>query len=321
MPFPLASTAASQRSGSRRWRVAYLTPARVSLPCAPGPIAGVVLVAPIGEVVAALGAGAGVVRDLVGRQASGGESVLRRLEQRRGALLVGHDEITASRRSGECGAGFDGQLVERQMLASEREGLVELAPPSVDALAGAGVDQVEREPGKSGGGLLDRGDRLGAVVRPAEKAQGRRIERLHAERQPVDPGRGKRAEAAGLGRIRVGLEGNFDIRQHRPMPAHPVEQRRDCLGRHQRGRAAAEEYGAHFAPRHKRGLMVEIGKQCPRPTRLIDRVSDMAVEIAIRAFRAAERPMDVDRQRLVFGGLSHRGNRPRRVWQRRGRGG
>ncbi len=92
--------------------------------------------------------------------------------------------------------------------------------------------------------MLDRGDRLGPVVGPAEKTQRPRVERLDAERQAVDPGRGKGAEALGLGRIRVGLESDFDIAGDPPARPHPVEQRRHRLGRHQRRRAAAEEHRA-----------------------------------------------------------------------------
>ena len=81
------------------------------------------------------------------------------------------------------------------MVAGQPERLVELAIPGGGALAGAGIDQIEREAGKAVAGVPDRGDRLGAVVSPAEKMERRRVERLDPERQPVDPGRGKGAEA------------------------------------------------------------------------------------------------------------------------------
>ena len=46
------------------------------------------------------------------------------------------------------------------------------------------------------------------------------------------------------------------------------------------------------------GLVIEIAEQRPRPPRRVDLVADMAVEIAIRAFRPAERPVDIDGERL-----------------------
>src|ERR1700730_585278 len=44
--------------------------------------------------------------------------------------------------------------------------------------------------------------------------------------------------------------------------------------------------------------MVEIGEQPLGPPRRIDTFADMAVEIAIRAFRPAEWPVNVDGERL-----------------------
>ncbi len=102
------------------------------------------------------------------------------------------------------------------MLAGEGERLVELAPPGRHALAGTGIDQIEREPGKDVAGMPDRGDRLVPVMTPAEHLQRHRIERLYPERHPVHPRGGKRVETSGFGGIRVGFEGDFDIGRHPP---------------------------------------------------------------------------------------------------------
>ena len=91
---------------------------------------------------AALGAGAGVVRDLVGRKPGGGEAVLGRLEKRGGGVVVGRYEIAAPRQGGKGSAGFDRQLIEREMVAGEAQRLVEFAPPGGD----------RRRPGRSGSG-------------------------------------------------------------------------------------------------------------------------------------------------------------------------
>lgn len=53
------------------------------------------------------------------------------------------------------------------------------------------------------------------------------------------------------------------------------------------------------------------------PLLLINRVRDMRVEIAVRAFRFAKRPMQIDAE-AVFG-ISQ--NWPQRIWRRQRRGG
>ena len=259
----------------------------------------IVLVAPIDEIVPAFGPGPGVVGDLIGRQPGGRKPVLRRLEQCRRAFFIGQREFAAPSEGRKGGTGLDRQLVERQVLAGKGERLIELAAPDAKALAGAGVDQVEREPRKCRAGMVDRGDGLLSVMGAAQQAQGRRVERLDSERQPVDAGGGKGSKTIGFGGIWVGLEGDFQARVDRPMGAHRVEQGRDGLRQHQRGRAPAEGHRADFASGCEDRLPVEVGEQGPRPAPRIDTVADMAVEIAIRTFRPAERPVDVDSERLA----------------------
>ncbi len=138
--------------------------------------------------------------------------------------------------------------------------------------------------------------RLGDAVAAAEKAKRVGIERLHAERDAVDPGGADIAEATGLDRSRIGLERDLGFGGEGPALRDPLDQRRDRFGRHQRRRAAAEEDRRHDPPACFGSVMVELGEQGAAPTNLVDRGSDMAVEVAIRAFRLAERPMDVDRE-------------------------
>src|SRR6266404_6742640 len=135
-----------------------------------GADAEIILVAPIGEVVAALGAGLGVVGDLIARQSGRREATLRRLEQRRPGLLVSGENLAAGGTVAKGGAGLDRQLIEREMLASQAQRLVELGLPGGETLAGAGIDQVAGVAREAGAGEADRGDRLIAVVPAAEKA-------------------------------------------------------------------------------------------------------------------------------------------------------
>src|SRR5271154_5472097 len=74
-------------------------------------------VAPINQIVPALRAGPRVVGDLVRRQAMRLGYFLRRVEQRAGEVLAGHDELARAKQPLEYRVRLDGQLVERDMFA------------------------------------------------------------------------------------------------------------------------------------------------------------------------------------------------------------
>src|ERR1700756_157554 len=133
-------------------------------PVGSGADADVVLVAPIGEIVPAFSTRPSMVRYFVSRQPASREVVLSHLVQRRCAFLIGQSNFAQPFLRRESGAGLDRQLIEREMLPSEGQRLVELASPGSDALAGARIDQIERKPRKSVSGVLDRRDRLVSVV-------------------------------------------------------------------------------------------------------------------------------------------------------------
>ena len=115
-------------------------------PVRPGADPGVILVMPIGEVVAALLAGTGVVGDFVGRQARGGGKFASEGEQVGRLVIVERNEIALADHRREAGAGFDRQLIEREVRSAETERLFELCLPLSRCLAGQGVNQVERYP-------------------------------------------------------------------------------------------------------------------------------------------------------------------------------
>ena len=102
---PSASTRASQASG-RRSQACASRPARRHEPAVrAGADAGIFAVAPIDEVVAALAAGAGVVRDFVGRQAARCRHLPRRLEEGEAGVLVGNASLPASCRRSKAVSG------------------------------------------------------------------------------------------------------------------------------------------------------------------------------------------------------------------------
>ncbi len=78
------------------------------------------------------------------------------------------------------------------------------------------------------------------------------------------------------------------------MPLRRRQHGGDRGGRHQRGRAAAEEDRSDPPPRQRLRLIGQVGEQRVLPRRLVHACADMAVEVAIGAFRDAERPMDIE---------------------------
>ena len=143
-------------------------------------------------------------------------------------------------------------------------------------------------------------------VQPPERRKRRIVERLHAERHAIDPGRAKAAKALRLDAGRVGFERDLDVGGDRPVSCDGVEDRADGRGLHQRGRAAAEEDGRDGAARHAVGGRGDLRGKGAREAGLVDGgVAHMAVEVAIRALRQAERPVDIDPE----GGLIRGGQR------------
>ena len=70
--------------------------------------AGIGLVAPVGQVVPGAIPGAGVIRQLIGRQASGGQMVTGGGEHRGRRPLVQGQGLALAGAQGEGGAGLDG---------------------------------------------------------------------------------------------------------------------------------------------------------------------------------------------------------------------
>ena len=187
------------------------------------------------------------------------------------------------------------------MLSAEADRAGEFGFPGGERLVRAGIDQVEADPRKGTLGGVERGEPFGDIMRAPQKFQRRVVERLQAERHPVHAGGGQIGKARGFDRGRVGLKRDFDIAREAPGRFGGAEHRRDRFGRHQRGRAAAEENRAELSAGRLGCFMREVSKQALAPGGLIDAVADMAVEVAIGAFRHAERPMDIKRERRRLG--------------------
>src|SRR6185437_12144428 len=108
-------------------------------------------------------------------------------------------------------------------------------------------------------------------------------------------GRSIAGEVLDLDTCGVGFERDLRIALQMPMARDGLEDRRHGSGAHQGGCTAAEE-DAGDGPAGCEGSeipkLLQIGGE---EARLVDAaVPDMAVEVAIRAFGAAERPMHID---------------------------
>ena len=160
-------------------------------------------------------------------------------------------------------------------------------------LAGQGIDQIERDPRKVLLGDLKRRDTLSGVMQPPEETQRGIVERLQAERHPVDPGLGQRRIVCGLDRGGIALQCDLDPVGKAPQLFGLTQQSLDQRRRHQAGGAAAEE--DRFKPFATGQLMLaaHVGQQRGLPFGMVNRGPDMAVEVAIGALCEAERPVDV----------------------------
>ena len=240
-------------------------------------------------------AGPGVVRDLVGREAARLADLLGEIVERARRVLVRYDERAGPLQALEPGAGLDGKLVEREVLGGAADRLFELRRPSGGRLPGPGIDEVEGEALEMRRRDPHGGERLGGRMRAPEPAQVGVVQRLHAERDPVDAGGAIAREALGLDAGRIGLERDLGPFLDAPRRVDRPEDRADGRGRHQRWGAAAEEHARHGAPRRQRRPMRDLAPVgCDEPRLIHGFAPHMAVEIAIGAFREAERPMHID---------------------------
>ena len=257
--------------------------------------AGIFMRAPVDQIVPAFGARSRVVGDLVGGQAGTRADRLRGVVKRAAEILVRHHKLARRVQQGERRVLLDGELIERKMLARLRECASELRRPRLRRLSRPRIDQVERIALEGRARDRDGGKRLVSRMLPPELPERCIVQRLHPERDAIDTGRAESAKARRLDAGRVGFQRHFDIGSERPVARDRVEDRADGRRLHERGRAAAEEDGGDGPSRHARGGGGDLGGKGAREAGLVDGgMTNVAVEIAVRTLRQAERPMNVD---------------------------
>ena len=106
---------------------------------------GIFAIAPVDEIMPAFGAGARMVRDLIGGQARRVHHLLRRVPEIAAKIRAGNGEFSGCAEALEHRAGLDGELVKREMIACERKRAGKLGAPFGDALARPRIDQIERD--------------------------------------------------------------------------------------------------------------------------------------------------------------------------------
>ena len=153
-----------------------------------GADAGIILVAPIDEVVVGFGSGACVIGDFVRGQPEFGGFLGCGVIQPGGQLFLGQGEFAAAIQCGEFRALFDGELVERQMVRRQGQRLPQFRPPRGFRLLRAGVDEVERDAWEDARTQLDGFNGLASAVLAAEEFQSRLVKTLYTDGDAVDPG-------------------------------------------------------------------------------------------------------------------------------------
>src|SRR5687768_6733201 len=145
------------------------------------PDAGIIAVAPVCEVVAALLAWPGVIGDFIGGQSGRSRQFLCQLEHVRRRIRVQRLELVPGDHGSEARARLDGQLVEGQMAGAETECAPEHRLPFLDPLTGKGVDQVEADAFEVALRRVEGCKALARAVGTAEEGEGAVVEALEAK--------------------------------------------------------------------------------------------------------------------------------------------
>ena len=112
---------------------------------------------------------------------------------------------------------------------------------------------------------------------------------------PVDAGRRKSAKRAASTEVGIGLERHLDVAARRAQCRSAASiTAATVAGAISEGVPPPKKIEVEPPARRQRALVIELGEQRLAPARLVDRLADMAVEVAIGALGQAERPVDVE---------------------------
>jgi hypothetical protein len=133
-------------------------------------------------------------------------------------------------------------------------------------------------------------------VAPTEQAQHRVVEALDAEAEAIDAAGAEGAQRFEIGVAGIALQGDLGLRLDPEDPAGRLQQA-PHLGRlHQAGRAAAEEDAVHALA--EGGVLAELALDRRQVDVDTVEAAGLAVEVAVRADRQAEREVHVQCNRV-----------------------
>jgi len=199
------------------------------------------VLAPIGEVVAACLSGACKVADLVSRESGGVERPQAVFLHLGGDFIArGHDSAHVPLLR-DRGTGLEGEAVAGEVIRVEGEGASKVGVPRLARLARYGEDQIERRaPDAGAAGELDGPANVVGIVPSFEHSQQVGIERLGPDADPVDRARRQQREELGGRGLRVAFDGELEIGTEVKRPA---DGREDAIpvGDLEQGRGAASD--------------------------------------------------------------------------------
>ena len=270
-----------------------------------GANAQVVAKLPVVQVVKALVAVACVSRDFVAVQAAPASHVGDQVQHGASGVVLGNHR----RKFGEKSVGLDGELVNGNVRRVQAERHAHVLCQAVQRLAWQGVHDVQVEGVKGLGGFFNGGNRLRAVMHPAQGFEVPVVETLHPDRQARDTGAAKGAETVFLEGAGIGFQGDLAIGLQAQARADVTQQAVDRLRRKQAGGASADEDAVDCAAPNQGQRALQVGHQRVDVALFgqICRRHLVRIEIAIRAFFEAPRQMHIERQGRQGGELQRAG--------------
>ena len=186
------------------------------------------------------------------------------------------------------------------MLRRFRDRGAQLRFPGLQRLTRPRINQIKRRSFERRLCDADGGERFGGGMSSSEPGERGVVERLYAERNAIDAGRAKAMEPLCLNAGRIGFKGDFRVRRHGPMARYRIEHGRNRSGCISDGVPPPMKIVDDRATRRCARRRWQSPASNAAAKRLIDcGRAHVAVEVAVRALRQTERPMDVDAERLA----------------------
>ena len=142
-------------------------------------------------------------------------------------------------------------------------------------------------------------------VQASEALQFFIAQRLHADRHAIDASGAITGKAVGFDAVGIGFERDFGAGLDGPEFADVIEDGSDGCRLHERGRATSEEDRIDVLPSNARLHFIKFAQIGSEEAGLVPTAEpNVAVEVAVRAFLRAERPVNVNaEQRICVGPL------------------